>query len=171
MVAGNRLIDNRRDGIAIYESHDNLVALNEVRRNGAVGIRVRAGENNAIANNTIAGNLEHGLRVYDWPDNKRPMPAKYAAHRRPVTLRLSGNSFAENGLGACQFKTVREIVAFADDAGVLEPCGRPRSNLEEASSGGVWPRVRGPSDAVRLIRDEEIQDGSADDTLQRQRSR
>jgi parallel beta-helix repeat protein len=30
MVVGNRLIDNGHDGIAIFESHDNVIASNEI---------------------------------------------------------------------------------------------------------------------------------------------
>ncbi|HSA81233.1 MAG TPA: NosD domain-containing protein [Geminicoccaceae bacterium] len=122
-VVGNRLIDNSRDGIAILESHHNVIASNQIERNGGVGIRVRAGAANVVANNTIGGSGEYGLKAYDWPDATQPLPIRKQQHQKPVTLTLFGNRFADNVKGACQFKTVHEVIAYADAAGELRPCG------------------------------------------------
>jgi poly(beta-D-mannuronate) C5 epimerase len=135
LIAGNRLIDNRRDGIAVFESHENTIASNRIERNGGAGIRIRASAANVVAENLISGSGEYGLVAYDRSESGQALSPKNERHQRPVTLALFGNSFAANAMGACQFKSVREVIAYADDSGELKPCGEALSiSGDEAGS-------------------------------------
>jgi poly(beta-D-mannuronate) C5 epimerase len=154
-VINNRLVDNVQDGIAVYESHDNVIAFNRIERNGRVGIRVRGSAANVVANNVITGSGGYGLEAYDWADTARPLPPEKAKDQRPVSLTLFGNSFADNAKGACRFKTVREVIAYADDAGLLRPCGKTVTIPDEEATTRVWRQIPGTPDAVRLVPADE----------------
>jgi mannuronan 5-epimerase len=150
IVAGNRLIDNHQDGIAVFESHENTIAFNEIEGNGGAGIRIRAGAANVVAGNVISGNGEYGLMAYERSDSGQAMSPSNARHQRPVTLTLFGNSFADNASGACQFKSVREVIAYADASGELKPCGEsPSISGDEGKT--AWRPMPGRPDAARLV--------------------
>ncbi len=72
----NRLIDNQHDGIAVFESHDNIIAFNEIERNGGAGIRIRASAANIVAGNLISGNGEYGLVAYDRSESAQAAVAQ-----------------------------------------------------------------------------------------------
>jgi hypothetical protein len=60
-----------------------------------------------------------------------------------VTLTLFGNHFADNAMGACQFKSVREVIAYPDDSGELPEVGMAAGSRPTASSASGPPgRVR-----------------------------
>jgi parallel beta-helix repeat protein len=151
IVARNRLIDNHHDGIAVFESHDNTIAFNEIERNGDVGIRIRASAANVVAGNLISGNGEYGLLAYDRSESARPLSPNNERYQRPVTLTLFGNSFADNAKGACQFKSVREVIAYADDSGELKPCGETLSISGDQARKSAWRPIPGRPEAARLV--------------------
>jgi mannuronan 5-epimerase len=151
IIAGNRLIDNHGDGIAIFESHENAISFNTIEGNGGAGIRIRASAANLVANNTISGSGEYGLLAYDWSDIARPLTPEQEKSRRPVSLTLVGNSFADNARGACRFKSVAEVIAYADSAGDLKPCGEPLSILGGQTPNPSWRRIPGRPEAARLV--------------------
>jgi poly(beta-D-mannuronate) C5 epimerase len=151
VVARNRLIDNHHDGIAVFESHDNTIAFNEIERNGGAGIRIRAGAANLVAGNLISGNGEYGLLAYDRSESAPPLSSNNEKYQRPVTLTLSGNRFAGNAMGACQFKSVREVIAYVDDSGELKPCGEILSISRDQAGKSAWRPVPGRPQAARLV--------------------
>jgi poly(beta-D-mannuronate) C5 epimerase len=155
IVAGNRLIDNQHDGIAVFESHDNTIAFNEVERNGDAGIRIRASAANIVAENLISGNGEYGLLAYDRSESAQPLSPNNERHQRPVTLTLFGNRFADNAMGACQFKSVREVIAYAEDSGELKPCGETLSISGEQAGKAAWRPIPGRPEAARLVLEGE----------------
>ena len=146
-----RMADNQSDGIAVFESHDNTIAFNAIERNGGAGIRIRAGAGNIAAENLIRGNGEYGLEAYDRSDSAQALPRDNEAHQRPVTLTLSGNSFAGNARGACRFKSVREVVAYAGASGALEPCGETLDAAGDQASKTAWRPMPGRPEAARLV--------------------
>ena len=151
IVAGNRLIDNQSDGIAVFESHENTIAFNEIERNGGAGIRIRAGAGNIVAENLIRGNGEYGLEAYDRSDSAQALPRDNEVHQRPVTLSLFGNSFADNARGACRFKSVREVIAYAGASGALEPCGETLDAAGDQAGKTAWRPMPGRPEAARLV--------------------
>jgi hypothetical protein len=68
-----------------------------------------------------------------------------------VTLTLFGNRFAGNAMGACQFKSVREVIAYADDSGELKPCGETLSISGDLAGKSAWRPVPGRPQAARLV--------------------
>jgi mannuronan 5-epimerase len=151
IVVGNRLIDNQRDGIAVFESHDNTIAFNKIESNGGAGIRIRASAANIVAENLISGNGEYGLVAYDRSESAQPLSPNNERHQRPVTLTLFANSFAGNEMGACQFKSVREVIAYADDSGELKPCGETLSVSGDEARKSAWRPIPGRPEAARLV--------------------
>jgi poly(beta-D-mannuronate) C5 epimerase len=151
IVVGNRLIDNHRDGLAVFESHENTIAFNKIEGNGGAGIRIRASAANVVAENLISGNGEYGLVAYDRSDSARPLSPNNEMHQRPVTLTLLGNSFADNARGACQFKSVREVIAYADDSGELKPCGETLAISGDQAGKAAWQLIPGRPEAARLV--------------------
>jgi parallel beta-helix repeat protein len=150
IVAGNRLLDNHRDGIAVFESHENTIAFNRVERNGGAGIRIRAGAANVVAENLIRSNDEYGLVADDRSESGRALSPNNEMHQRPVTLALFGNRFADNTKGACQFKKVREVIVYADDSGELKPCGETLSIPGGKARQSAWRLIPGRTKAARL---------------------
>jgi len=63
-VIGNRLEDNRRSGLAVYDSARVLVRGNRIARNGDYGLRVRDSEAVAVIANRFAANRPAALRLY-----------------------------------------------------------------------------------------------------------
>jgi parallel beta-helix repeat protein len=151
IVARNRLIANHHDGIAVFESHDNTIAFNEIERNGGAGIRIRASAANLVAGNLISGNGEYGLLAYDRSESAPSLSPNNEKYQRPVTLTLFGNRFAGNAMGACQFKSVREVIAYADDSGELKPCGETLSISGDEAPKSAWRPVPGRAQAARLV--------------------
>jgi hypothetical protein len=68
-----------------------------------------------------------------------------------VSLTLFGNSFADNAIGACQFRTVREVIAYADAAGELKPCGETLPIRRKEAVSEAWSPIPGRPEAVRLV--------------------
>jgi parallel beta-helix repeat protein len=56
LIQGNRVADNRQDGIALFDSHDNVVRNNIVTNNTVAAVRLSVGSSrNLIENNTLTG--------------------------------------------------------------------------------------------------------------------
>lgn len=68
MVEGNEVVGNSGAGIALFESHNNIVRNNLVDRN-IWGIRLSVGStNNVVENNNISNQVEHGIFLYKGSD-------------------------------------------------------------------------------------------------------
>jgi hypothetical protein len=89
--------------------------------------------------------------AYDRSESAQPLSPNNERQQRPVTLTLFGNRFADNAMGACQFKSVREVIAYADQSGELKPCGETLSISGDEALKSAWRPIPGRPDAARLV--------------------
>ncbi|MEP7190583.1 MAG: right-handed parallel beta-helix repeat-containing protein, partial [Roseiflexaceae bacterium] len=62
VIEGNTVANNRQDGIALFDSHDNVVRNNTVTNNAISAIRLSVGSSrNLIENNTLTGLAANGI--------------------------------------------------------------------------------------------------------------
>lgn len=126
-VTDNLVTGNGGDGIAVYESHQTVLAGNRIVGNGRSGIRLRQSADAWISGNTVVGNGRHGLEASSRTPERQALPEE-ASHARPVTLTLAGNRFADNRESACTFKGIARLdLVPAAPGAALAPCGEPEA--------------------------------------------
>lgn len=135
LIENNTVLNNRSDGIALYESSFNTVRNNRVEGN-ANGIRCSMGSSdNVIEYNSVSGNVKHGLYLYQGNDvpevgdgrNRNNVFQYNDVDDSSEGLRLTdsdGNTFINNNFtGTAPFKfyqAVDNIFGSNSIAGALE---------------------------------------------------
>lgn len=95
LVQGNILYENV-DGIAIYESNQNVLVNNEIRNN-VRGIRMNAGSSENYAENNLISSNSRGVFLYDQANRNLLFKNKVTGSEIGITIRnASDNNLFEN---------------------------------------------------------------------------
>jgi parallel beta-helix repeat protein len=127
----NNLVYNNRDGIAIFQSTNNLIQNNTLRDNER-GVRINAtfdpmdefdglSTDNTVLGNTITHNSQYGIYLYERADRNR----------------IENNQVAENAVSGLRIKTGRNTIVRNDIR--LNGHGISISGLEPYTPGAVSP--------------------------------
>lgn len=107
-ISDNLVYDNR-DGIAIFQSSDNIIQ-NNVLRDNERGIRINAtynaqdqydgvSTNNTVIGNTIQNNSEYGIYLYQRADGNRIVGNEITGNARiGIYIKTGANTIADNQL-------------------------------------------------------------------------
>ena len=103
VVAYNESFDNGTDGIALYESQDNLIYGNHVRGNAQSGILLRNSWNVDVVGNTIESHSRYGLYGYtadlELDDDAYERDFELDPFSMRVSARADDNTFTGNAQG------------------------------------------------------------------------
>jgi parallel beta-helix repeat protein len=161
------VVYNNRDGVAIFQSVNNIVRFNELRENGR-GVRVNAtfmpgdeydgiAANNTITNNKIEHNSEYGVYLYQRAD-KNIIEAntiignlKSGVYIKTGGNSIKGNTINTNGAGVTILGT--EVYT----TGTVAAVGAPgRDNIVQGNSiesnDGVGVQLRGAQGTLIGVR-------------------
>lgn len=110
LLAENQVFGNGQ-GIAIYESDDNLVAKNLVIKNSKSGVRVRNSVGVNIQENIVTGNADYGFEIYSKrlkDHDKREAVGDF--YDIGVSAILASNFVTRNKLGCLKGRHVNRLV-------------------------------------------------------------
>lgn len=109
VVAENHVYDNGQ-GIAVYESADNLITNNWVLRNEKSGVRVRNSTDIVVQENVVVGNGDYGFEIYSKRLADHDKRAKRGDLYDPyVEVAVHSNHCTGNGGGCMKGNAVQEL--------------------------------------------------------------
>lgn len=139
VVRGNRVFGNEQ-GIALYESPDNVLENNLIYQNAKSGIRVRNSRRVLLRDNTIVGNGDYGLELYSKRlDDFVERWSRGDYYRLGTSLRSVGDTISRNENGLLKSNRVDYLmlsdVATTDD-GQLDDADFPAETATDPFACG-----------------------------------
>lgn len=125
-VTDNEVYNNVDAGIAIFDSHNNIISNNNVHDNGK-GIRLSVGSsNNTISDNQVVNNRQYGLYFFKGSDT----PTESSNNGRPKNNTFVNNTITGSGIYGLKMKETDNNI-FRDNDFI----NNAKTLLIEASTG------------------------------------
>ncbi len=168
--SGNVVVDNQvylnNQGVAVYESSDNLIAGNKIAGNNKSGVRVRNSQRVLVLDNTCAQNGDYAFEVSERRlDDHDKRADRGDLYKQETTATIAGNRLASNRgylkSNGLTWLRLGPVLRVQDAAGITQLTG-VKPTVADASAklligGDVKPlrrklqEVRGPDSACIVI--------------------
>ncbi|MEM9352312.1 MAG: right-handed parallel beta-helix repeat-containing protein [Planctomycetota bacterium] len=159
---GNVVVDNRaylnNQGVAVYESSDNVIAGNMIVGNKKSGVRIRNSRRVFVQDNTCVSNGDYAFEVSEKRlDDHDKRAARGDTYEQATTATISGNRLAANRgylkTNGLTRLTLGPILTVQDAAAVEELTGTPVTPEEVPATLKVGGDAKPLADRLQAVGD------------------